>query len=116
VIIDKRMLKVLSYIYKHHGVPVHVLVGEFPFLSDKVLQELSRDGYISIEYAEKPDKMGQTYIDVGADCPVALSEKGNFEVERSVWFDWSYVIRNIVVPLLIGVLTSLITTLLLRLL
>ena len=102
--ITKFELKALRRVYRKSSLPFKALRD---LLDDEAMSFLFQNGYFSLGSV--------SYLaGIPDDAPISLSRLGLATVEESEWFDWSFLIRNIILPILIGVLSSVITNLLLR--
>lgn len=113
VIITKNDVKILNSVYRHrkNGVTFAYLSGKFS--SERVYQLINAN-YLSCTRETKKT--------IGIPCDliteksiVSLSDLGLAEVESHQWFDVKYFLTQIVLPILIGVISSILTAILLRL-
>ena len=108
-------LKIFRYIYSRRTVSYKNLKKHFRNRSDipEVIRGMLSSGCITIVSGINKPILGGPIPD---SCVLALTGKGAVEVESSQWFDVKYVITSILVPILVGITSSLITALLLALL
>lgn len=110
--------KILNYIYNHRnsGVSRKKLIKKFhcSYLHNEI-DKLTPLGYISHDYVFPRDPSGFPIGNIPDTALYFINEPGICEVERNRWFDTKYVITSLIVPVVIGVVSSLITALLLLL-
>lgn len=108
-------LKIFRYIYSKGTVSFKTLKEHFKNRSDipdVIKGMLSSDCITIVSGIDKPI-LGDPIPD---SCILTLTGKGAAEVESRQWFNVQYVITSILVPIAVGVVSSLITALLLALL
>ena len=112
MIITKKDVKILRYINRHGSVPKDKLSKKFS--SDRVL--LLLDGkYLSCD-KKFSSKSGYALQTIPSDSAFRLTDLGISTLEKYQWFDFQYFITHMVLPVLIGVTSSVITAILLRML
>lgn len=106
-------LKIFRYIYSKRAVSFANLKNRFKNRSDisEVIRDMLSSGYLTIVSGiDKPILGG---LPIPDSCIMTLTGKGAAEVESRQWFDAQYVFSSIIVPIIVGVVSSLITALLL---
>ena len=113
--ITKDEFRVLRYIYSKRTISFEKLREHFQKYSNisEIIRNMLSDHYITIISGIDKPILGGPIPD---SCVLTLTRKGAAEVESSQWFDVKYVITSILVPILVGATSSLITALLLALL
>ena len=96
---DKYGLKILKYLKRHDRISEESLSDRF---GDSEVYRLYEDGYIKIVMVKD------------VQC-CRLAPQGRAVIETDQWFDVRYVITQIIVPILIGVGSAVITELVIRL-
>lgn len=105
-------LKIFRYIYSKRAVSFANLKNHFKNRSDipEVIRGmLSSDCLTIVTGIDKPICGGP----IPDRCILTLTGKGAAEVESRQWFNVQYVFSSIIVPIIIGVVSSLITAFLL---
>lgn len=112
--ITKSDLKILRYIYRHRkSVRRDALLKKFS--NDRISQLLGVK-YISCDKKFITSQSGYALQTIPPDAIVTLTDLGVSEVESRQWFDLQYFVTHILLPVVIGVLSSVITTVLTRVL
>lgn len=101
--VTKYELKLLRWIYRNSSRSLSSLNDRYDRETVSILFE---NGYICFGNV-------QFLSDIPDDALVSLTRLGITTVEEQEWFDWPFLIRNILLPIFIGVLSSVITNLLL---
>lgn len=113
--ITKQHLCVINYILKKKSVHYSSLVKKFAHKInlDDILKELIHNGYVE-QLGGHIDKYGDP-IPFQSETLFKLNNLGISEVESHQWFDFQYVLTNIMVPIIVGIFSSLITALIMLL-
>lgn len=109
MLIIKKHLKILRYIYKKKTVSYKKVKKHFRCISDleQLMDVLVFNGYIT-KTDEHPRDFGE-YTEITDSTLFQLNTAGIVEIERHQWFDSEYVVSHIVIPIVIAVLSTLIT-------
>ena len=116
MIITKAELKVLAYIYKRKTVSYKSIkhrFSKYPNLNE-LMESLVFHNYII--------QIGGFQTDYGSPIPITNETKfsmdslGCAEVESNQWFNSRYVLSSLILPILVGVLSSVLTAFILALL
>lgn len=114
MLIMKRHLKMLRFVRRRKAVPAAEMYSRFGY--DEVTG-LVRSGYLHCPAdPRRQDKEG--YI-IGEFLPtslICLTDRGLAQVESRDWFDLQYVVTMIIIPVVIGVASAVITNLIMSLL
>ena len=116
MIITKSERKILNYVYKHKSVSYKLLSHKFhkhPNLPDTI-HSLVYNQYL-LQVGGSKDQYGEP-IPISPESQFQINSLGISEVEKYQWFDMQYVFTSLIVPVIVGVTSSLITALLLALL
>lgn len=115
MIINKSERKILNYIYKKKTVSFKRLSYKFRKLDgfQDTLYSLVHHQFV-IQDGDHLNEYGEP-IPFTPETKFQLNGLGRAEVESHQWFDVSYVFTSLVVPIIVGVTSSLITALLLAL-
>lgn len=105
-------LKIFRYIYSKRAVSFGNLKKHFKNRSDipEVIRGMLSSDYITIVSGIDNPICGGPIPD---RCILTLTAKSVAEVEARQWFDAQYVFSSIIVPIIVGVVSSLITAFLL---
>lgn len=115
MIITKKYLRLLKYIYRHRTVTFNKIKRHKN--TDDLLEML--DLLVRNHYLQQ---VGGSYNHYGEPIPITdltcfmLDNLGIAEVESHQWFNLKFVLLQIVLPIVIAVITTLITVFLTRLL
>ena len=115
MIITKKHLRILKYVYKHKSISFRKLkkCKKIDNLLE-LLEQLVLNHYLQ--------QIGGAYNDYGEPVPISestclkLDDLGIAEVESHQWFDFKFVLLQIILPIVIAIITTLITIFLTRLL
>lgn len=107
--LTKSQIKALKYVYRHNNIYLGTLKKKFPNDVDTLL----RNNYLSCP--RSGTQFDGVYVPVYKDSSkVTLTDTGICEVEQSHWFDVRYLLTQIVVPILVGIVSAVVTAILLR--
>lgn len=109
--VSKSDIKILKYLYRHHRpVTYGALVKKYN--SDSV-DHLMSDGFLDCpsSYAYHDGVFADVFTD---DTSVSLTNSGICAVEDRQWFDVKYLLTQIIVPILVGIVSAVVTAILLR--
>ena len=110
----KRHLKMLRFVRRRKAVPAAEMYSLFGY--DEVIN-LIRAGYLHCPAdPRRQDEEGYTIGEFLPSSPICLTNKGLAEVESNDWFDLRYVVTMIIIPVIIGVASAVITNLIMSLL
>lgn len=104
--LNKREIKVLKFIRRKHLVKKYILDGRY---GSSTVRKLEAGGFIRCDYHSVQDDEGFEKFPAPLDAPCCLSDSGIIEVESHDWFNLDYILRNIFLPIVVGVASSLIT-------
>ena len=108
----KYEFKILSYAFRKKQVTSSTLHSVF---SPGIVDALISDGYLLISKTDyKSDQFGMPVENPLPRTWLSLSRKGIEAYEANRWFDARYLITQVVIPLLVGVGSAVITALLLK--
>lgn len=103
--LTNRSHKILKTIYKK---PMHY--GNFSKIcDDDSYDELARAGMFVVEDLREQDSAGFPVGELPDDSLVFITTKGRAEIESKFWFTKEYVVSHIVIPIILSILTTLIT-------
>jgi hypothetical protein len=108
MVITKRLFRILSYIYRHGSVPYSKLNRKFKYptlLED--LENLILQQYVA-QVGGSRSKYGEP-IPILENTLFTLNDLGIAEVESKQWFNLQFVLTQIVLPIIIAIITTLIT-------
>ena len=106
--LQKSDLKILRHIYRHKLVSLSKLQRKFSKKRKQLDNLIARD-YIITDYELPCDSKGFPIGTYPPETLYYLHNKGIVEVESQQWFDWQFVLRNIVLPIVLAVITTLLT-------
>lgn len=108
--LTKYDLKILRCIFrrKRTGISKAKLNRKFKD-SQNNIHALTSLGYISHDYDFPRDPNGFPIGDIPDSAIYNIENSGIAEVEARQWFDFEYVISHIVVPIVLAIITTLIT-------
>lgn len=106
--LQKSDLKILRYLYPHKVVKLSTLRRKFS-RTPKQLDILINLDYIITDYTRPTDSCGFPIGDFPPETLYYLSNIGIVGVEDHQWFDWQFVVRNIVLPIALSVISTLLT-------
>ena len=104
--IKKSDLKILRYIYRHKSVTYGAVTKKFRNFPDY-------SPHIRISSFTTQDESGFDTVHRCLDDAVTLTDSGIAEVESRQFFNLEYVLSSLVLPIIVGVLSSVITALIL---
>jgi hypothetical protein len=110
--ITKSDIKILNYVHYHHRHPVTYakLVNKFSIHEIDVLIQNEFLDYIP----EIFEHHGIPSMHITGNSIMSLTKKGIHEVEQNQWFDIRYLITQILVPILVGTVSAIVTAILLN--
>lgn len=106
--LQKSDLKILRYVYSRKTVALSKLQNEFSSNLQQ-LDNLINQNYLITDYMLPKDSSGFPIGEYPPDTLYYLSNSSVVEIENRQWFDGQFVIRNIVLPIILAVITTLIT-------
>lgn len=114
IVITNQMISIMKFIYKKKSVSFYKLSKKFKSDDLKTLLEtLIYNNYViqvggSINcYGEPKEIVNDTLFQVSAS--------GIAEIESHQWFNFQYIITSVIVPIVVGTLSSILTAILLSL-
>lgn len=117
--LNKFEFKVLKYVNRHHsGISQASLFRKYKrykkYPIAKAFDHLLSDGYVTVD---RVPYYGDTCADIPAsdETQITVDDRGFLEIESQQWFDVKYFVSALVVPITVGVVSSLITALFLAL-
>lgn len=114
--LTKYDFKILHYIYcRHNGVSRAKLLKKFK-RNTKSIDVLCNLNYISHDYTFPLDKDGFPVGSLPNTAIYKIEMRGIAEIESHQWFNAQYMFTSLIVPIIVGVMSSVITALLLKLL
>lgn len=112
--VTKSDIKILNYVHHRHFRPVTymLLSGKFSKheVDNLIKGELLSYVPVIVDYQGIPSEK------LAAESAISLTKDGIYVVEQNQWFDTQYLLTQIIVPILVGVASAVIITVLLRLL
>ena len=117
--IDKKSLKLLKLIYKKQTFPYIEMIE---FLKkhpsyNEILKSESFAPYIELRGEKYPTQKDEDGFPIGqidySESYYVTTMLGNIEVEKSIWFTVPYVINSLIVPIIVGIFSSVITAIIL---
>lgn len=114
--LTKRKLRILRYIHKKKSVSYSSMTRKFKkkMIAPDELEQLVRENFI-IQVGGSQTNLGEP-IPITSDTIFQLDESGIVEVEKLQFFNAEYVFSSLIIPILVGVISSVITALLLAIL
>lgn len=111
--IEKKQLKILNYLYRKPR-KRHQLLKKFKKNHiENALEALCNLNYLSYSPLPEKDADGFRTGEISSEAVYVLTTQGKIEVEANQFFDLEYVISHILVPILVGVTSSVIAALIL---
>lgn len=111
--LTKYDLRIMRYLYRHKrsGITRTKLLRRFKGAQDNV-DRLANLGYISHDYDFPADPSGFRIGDVPSSAIYHIENHGVVEVESHRYLTLENILRDLVVPIIVGVLSAFITHLL----
>ena len=108
--ITKDELRILRYIYSKRTISFEKLKEHFQKYSNisEIIRNMLSDGYITIASGLDRPLLWNTLPD---SCILIMSGKGAVVVESQKWFNWEFIVKELVFPIIVSVIVSVITTL-----
>jgi hypothetical protein len=109
--------KILKYIYRHNksGVSRKKLINKFHCSYEhNEIDKLTNTGYISHDYIFPTDSSGFHIGNVPDTALYSLNESGICEVESHRYLTIENIIRDLIVPIIVGVSSAVITSFILN--
>ena len=106
--LQKSDLKILRYLYWHKAASLLKLRRKFAKRWQQ-LDNLIKCDFIITDYKLPKDSSGFPIGEYPPEAVYYLSNHSIVEVESRQWFDWQFVIRNIVLPIILAVISTLLT-------
>lgn len=112
MLLAHRDIKVLKYIRRHKsGISKEKLLKKFssklPILD--ILEKLCNLDLICHNYTFPRNSSGYIIGEVPLTALYSISELGIIELDRLKWFDTEYVLSHIVIPIVLAIISTLIT-------
>lgn len=116
MIITKKQLALLQYVYRKNTVPYSSIVKKFKRNNriKEITEELLYNNYLSCVHGTI-DENGDL-VELTDSTLIQLEQLGIAEVEKHQWFNGQYIISSLIVPIVVGVVSSIITALFLAIL
>lgn len=111
--IEKKQLKILNYLYKKPRKRYQLLKKFKKIDISNYLNILCDTNYLSFYPLPEKDADGFHSGKISDEATYSLTPKGRIEVESNQFFDLEYVISHILVPIIVGVISSVIAALIL---
>lgn len=108
MVVTKHLFRILRYVYHHGSVPYSKLSRKFKYptlLED--LESLVLHHYVT-QIGGSRNKYGEP-IPILEKTLFTLNDLGIAEVESKQWFNLQFVLTQIVLPIVIAIITTLIT-------
>ena len=107
--IAKDKFKILRYIYSKRTISFEKLKEHFQNYSNisEIVRDMLSDCYITIVSGIDKPLLGSRIPD---SCILTLTEKGAVEVESRKWFNWEFIVKEFLCPIIVSVIVSIITT------
>lgn len=109
--IEKKQLKILNYLYRKPRKRYQLLKKFKKIDISNYLNILCDINYLSFYPLPERDSDGFYSGNISDEATYSLTPKGRIEVESNQFFDLEYVISHILVPILVGVSSSVIAAL-----
>ena len=109
--ISKSDIKILKYLYhKHRPISYGALAKKY---NSDAVDRLMNDGLLDspTSYAYHDGVFADALTD---DTAISLTKTGECAVEDRQWFDVKYLLTQIIVPILVGIVSAVVTAILLR--
>lgn len=106
--LQKSDVKILRFLYRRKTATLGFLRHKYAN-KRKQLDHLISGKYIVTDYERPLDSSGYPIGEYPPDATYHLSNLGIVEVENRQWFDWEFVVRNIVLPTVLAVISTLLT-------
>lgn len=104
--LTRKQTKILRFVYRHPGCLYYSLVSRF---GSGLIEGLITGGYMCCVPDAPVDKDGFQTGRRPDGSVVFLHSPGIIAAEQTIWLTPEYAVRNILIPLTIGVLSALIT-------
>lgn len=107
--ITKEHLRIIRYIYRKQPVTYRKIHKHFHRINnlESVMDALVFNDYMT-RIDEHPADFGE-YTDITESTLFRLNTAGIVEVEKHQWFDGEYVVSHILIPIILAVISTLIT-------
>lgn len=109
--LTNRELKILKFIKNHKSLTYSNIYKKFPDFKDLYHRFYNGIHFIDIDDPCN-DVMGCEYDDSNNPIICTVSRDGNLYLDSKKWFNAQYVVTSIIIPILLGVVSALITTVL----
>lgn len=106
--LQKSDIKILRYLYRRKTATLDFLRHKYAN-KRKQLDQLISCKYITTDYVRPRNASGYPIGEYPPEAIYHLSNIGIVEVEKRQWFDWEFVVRNIVLPVILAVISTLLT-------
>lgn len=107
--LNKQSIRILRYIYRHKTVTRGQLLMKFANSDTESLLDGILSPYVSVNNYESQERDGFTYHRITVDSTYKLNSDGESIVESTRWFNTEYIVSHIVIPILLAVISTLIT-------
>lgn len=105
--LTKNTVRILRYLYRRKsGVTYIELKSKF---GESKILELIHSKYITHHYVYHKDSNGFPIGDISNETLCFITDIGILEVEQRQWFDGKFVLTQIFLPIVIAIITTLLT-------
>lgn len=105
--LTKINLRILRYLYRRKSGSTYIELKR-KFGESRIL-ELIHSKYIDHNYVYPKDSNGFPIGDISDETLCFISDQGELEVEQRQWFDEKFVLTQILLPIVIAIITTLLT-------
>lgn len=113
MLLPKHQRKILKYIYRKPRTRKKLLKHFRKLDIEKELLLLNDARYISYKPHPAKDSQGYPCEEISLDAIYKIENAGRIDVESSQFFDAEYFLSHILIPIIVGVLSSVIAALIL---
>lgn len=106
MVIIKKHIKILNYIHRHRDNSHALLLSKF---NPRDIEALTSSQYISCDFQFESDADGFNKGVISPYANYTVTHLGISEIEKHQWFDLQYFSTHIVVPIVIAIITTLLT-------
>lgn len=113
MIVTKKHLKLLQYVYRKNIISYSDIMKKFKRNNHikETTEELLYNNYLSCVHGTI--NTDGDLVELTDSTLIQLEPLGIAEVEKHQWFDSQYVLSSLIIPVIVGVTSSLVTALLL---
>ena len=105
--LTKRTLRILRYLYRRKSGTTYIeLKNKF---GESMILKLIHSKYITHNYVYPKNSNGFPVGDISDETLCFITDLGISEVEQRQWFDGKFILTQILLPIVIAIITTLIT-------